>query len=74
MKVTLESTDQFVEVNGITARVWEGHTESGIPVTAIIPRIGCPKDADASQFERELKECATPTAALSGAFPLRLIL
>jgi hypothetical protein len=71
LKVTLESTDVFVEIAGITARVWEGHTESGIPVAAIIPRVACPADADVRQFEAELKECAPPRM-LTVWLPLRI--
>lgn len=43
MKITIESTSQIVTivqgVAEITARVWEGQTESGIKVACLIPRI-----------------------------------
>ncbi len=43
MKITIESTSKIVTVetrNGpIQARVWQGETESGIPVHAFITRI-----------------------------------
>lgn len=70
--MTLENTTQTVEINGVTARVWEGVTESGIPVQAIIVRIAAPASADLRQFEAELKECRPPT--LVEAFPLRMLL
>jgi hypothetical protein len=58
MKATLESTDRLttVTVKGQTvpARVWQGTTESGVPVIAYIAKIGAPADADHSEFEREL--------------------
>lgn len=77
MKVTLESTTKIVElvVDGKTvpARVWEGTTASGIPCHAYITRIAVSPELDASQFERELRECRRPTPAIE-AIPLRLIL
>ncbi len=78
MKITIESTTAIVTINdGIQCRVWEGHTESGIKVEVLIPRIAARKGQDLSQFEAELQEQAPPSAdALFplGAFPLRLIL
>jgi len=73
MKITIESTTKIVNVNGIDCRVWEGHTERGIPIHCFIPRIGVRKDQDASQFEAELVECKPPNAEVH-AIPLRLIL
>jgi len=73
----LESTTKIVElVEGcvpVYVRIWEGHTESGIPVHAYIARVAAPQDADQSQFQRELQECRAPSAAVD-AIPLRLIL
>jgi hypothetical protein len=40
---------------------------------AYVTRIACPKDADQSQFQRELQEQAPPSAE-AAAIPLRLIL
>lgn len=55
MKVTLESTGQVVVVmDGALARVWAGRTASGIPVTALIVGIGVDRDADTTEFDREL--------------------
>lgn len=43
MKVALESTQQIVTLavgpKEVEARVWIGHTESGIPVQALIMRV-----------------------------------
>jgi len=82
MKITIESTSQIIMIRTaggpgkgeIPARVWEGQTDSGIPVLCLIPRITVKDDQDASQFERELIECRPPSADVSQAFPLRLIL
>jgi hypothetical protein len=78
MKVTLESTSKIVELETpqgtVPARIWEGHTETGIPVHAYITRIAAPAEGvDLAQFERELSETRSPSAAVQ-AIPLRLIL
>jgi hypothetical protein len=72
MKITMESTSQIVEVNGIPARIWEGQTESGIPCFAMITRIGVHQDQDASRFESELKSCKPPTFTRS--WPLSMFI
>jgi hypothetical protein len=74
MKVTLQSTDKIVTINGIEARVWEGKTERGIACFALIPRIACPIAANAAEFERELLDRPPMRPELTGAIPTRLIL
>ena len=73
MKITIESTTKVVTVNDVPARIWEGHTESGIPVHCYVTRIAVHKDEDASQFEAELQSMRTPSTAVEG-ISLRLIL
>jgi hypothetical protein len=77
MKITLEKTNKIVILTignaEVPARIWEGHTESGIAVHCFITRIAAAKDQDLSEFERELKEERAPSAAVEG-IPLRLIL
>ena len=78
MKITIESTDRIVTVEGedrvcIPARLWEGKTDSGIKVQCLIVRIAAHKGEDLSQFERELQEQRTPSSPTM-AFPLHLIL
>lgn len=75
MRVTLESTTKMVTVNGVPARIWEGKTDSGIPVHAFITRIAAPDrpEIDFSQFERELRECAKPSPEVQ-AIDARLLL
>jgi hypothetical protein len=76
MRVHLESTTQVVTivVNGVElpGRVWEGRTDSGIQVVAIITRIAAPIDADLAQFSAELQACRPPV--MPAAWPNRLIL
>jgi hypothetical protein len=78
VKVTLESTTKIVEletaVGRVNARVWEGTTDSGIPVHAFVTRIAVQKDLDASQFERELQECRPPSRVIDETYPARMVL
>jgi hypothetical protein len=78
VKITLENTTHLVTLEmgdgkRVPARIWEGHTESGIPVHAYITRIAAPLTEDLEQFERELKEQRAPSPEVE-AIPLRLIL
>lgn len=73
MKITIESTNKTVELNGVPARIWEGHTESGIPVHCFVTRLAVPNDADCSQFERELEEHKPPSADVT-SYPLRMLI
>jgi hypothetical protein len=78
MKITLESTSKVVELKTprgciIEARVWEGHTESGIPVHCYVTRIAVRDTEDTAQFERELVAHRAPSAEIA-AIPMRLIL
>lgn len=78
MKISLSNTSKIVTLigeggQGVQARIWEGHTESGIPVHAYITRIAVKHDADASEFDRELEACEAPSAAVQ-EIPLVLIL
>lgn len=83
MKITIESTDKLVHFTvgsaEVPARIWEGHTDDGIPVHCYITRI-CPSilaaelpaDVEA-KFAKALQEQKPPTAAVVG-IPLRMIL
>lgn len=73
MKLIIENTTKMVEINGVPARIWEGHTETGIPVHCYITRIAVAKDMDQSQFECELREERAPSPEVA-AIPMRLIL
>ena len=80
MKVTLEPTTKIVTLQTpsgeVPARIWEGTTESGMPVHAYITRIAIDKDAPQEvheQFQTELQEQKAPSAAIQ-SIPLKLIL
>jgi hypothetical protein len=72
MKITVESTTQIVNANGVDCRVWEGMTEHGLKITALIPRIAALAGQDLTQFETELQEMRVPVGF--EVFPLRMIL
>ena len=74
MKISIESTSRIVSVNGVEGRVWEGTTDSGIQVLAVITRIAAPAGADLQQFEAELQETKPPSDAATTSFPLRMVL
>ena len=79
MKITIESTTKVVELNvrgfpsGVPARIWEGVTDSGIPVHCYVTRIAVAYDQDNSQFERELKECRAPSAGIDAIPPWMIL-
>lgn len=73
MRITIESTTKTVTLNGVPARIWEGKTDSGIPCHVYVTRISVDRDADSSEFERELQEHRSPSVDI-GAIPLRLVL
>ncbi len=76
MKLTIESTSKIVALNGVPARMWEGQTETGIPVHAYVTRIAVKEGrpgSDYVQFETELQEQRKPSADIE-AIPLRMIL
>lgn len=57
MRIQIESTRELIEINGAPGRLWEGKTESGIPilcyVTLIAVKEGQPESVYA-EFESEL--------------------
>lgn len=74
MKITVESTDLMVTLNGVPARIWQGETDSGMPVHVFVTRVAVDKDEDLSQFERELQRTAAPRADIAHAYPMRMLL
>jgi hypothetical protein len=77
MQIELHSTSKIVMIDGVEARVWEGHTKSGIPCHCFIARIAIDESQPETvhdQFKQELKECRKPSAAVDSAYPLYIIL
>lgn len=82
MTITVHNTDKIVTLTqramaeAVECRVWEGTTESGVPVHVYIVRIAVEEKLEAAayeDFERQLLETRKPTPAIA-AIPLRLIL
>ncbi len=73
MRITIDNTSKIVEISGVHARVWEGHTDSGIGVHCFVTRISCLAGERQDEFERELESCAAPTPEVR-AIPLRMVL
>lgn len=73
MKITLESTSQIVQFNGIEARVWVGKTEAGVPLTAFITRVAVEQGQDASEFDRELAAQKEPRV-VGPIWPARMVI
>jgi hypothetical protein len=85
MKVTLQSTRKIVtfetDTGHVEARVWQGETETGVPVQAFITRIApeiSPNepgfDAAQVEFERDLRHTSSPRPAALDVIPARMIL
>lgn len=60
MKLTLESTAEIVEVDGVECRRWVGRTETGVECFAFIHRLAVAPGADARQFRAELQLMSRP--------------
>ena len=80
MKITIENTERTTEfeIDGVNvpARIWQGETESGIPVHVFVTRIApeIPRDDPRQQeFINELHETAAPRPTVE-AIPIRFIL
>lgn len=60
MKITLSSTTTILAVKGLPVRLWEGQTEDGRPLIALIARVRPDRAADADSFHQELREAPGP--------------
>ncbi len=60
MKILIESTDQFVSLDGVQARIWNGTTENGTPCLVLVHRIAVATSEDPTWFEAELAEQLPP--------------
>jgi hypothetical protein len=60
MKVTIESTKEVVDIDGVQTRLWKGTTDTGIVVHCFIHRISPQRHDQLEQFEAELIEQPKP--------------
>jgi hypothetical protein len=74
MKIAIWSTSRLVTVNGVPARVWEGTTDKGVRVHALITRIAADAGQDLAELDRDLEKHAPPSPDAVECFPSRLLL
>lgn len=74
MKIELEPTGGFQDVNGTKTRIWEGKTDKGVPVKAWVATVQPQTDDEAinAEFARDLK--AVKSEYHAHAYDLRLFL
>lgn len=65
MKITIESTDNILEIDGVAVRLWNGRTEGGIECHVFIHRLAVAVESDSTEFDRALAE-TTPPARMVG--------
>ena len=79
MKITIESTAEIADVNGVPARVWKGRSAGGVECLLFVTRIAVPERSgigpefgpqDTAEFDRELREEAH-TELMTGGYELR---
>ncbi len=63
MQISIESTDQITNIDGVPVRVWKGVTAGGVDCFVMVHRIAVARDLDSSEFERELSEQVEPKAS-----------
>lgn len=78
MKLILEPTSRFVEIvtehgDSVPGRVWQGITEAGVEVAAVITRVSTAVENDQAEFHASLQP-QRPGRAATEAFPLRMLL
>ena len=64
MKLTIESTEQVVAINGVMCRVWRGVTEEhDISAVVFVHKIAIDFDAERRRLERSMHELTRMPAA-----------
>jgi len=78
MKITIEPTAAIIELEGpnggrVEARVWEGTTDKGTPVTLYVTRVQVDLKHDQAEFSSVLQTKRMPQA-FGAVIPLRFVL
>jgi hypothetical protein len=74
MEITIHSTTKLVQINDVPARIWEGHTEGGVPIHCYITRLAVDiEHQEIFEQESDLQEHSAPSPAVQ-AIDFRLIL
>lgn len=61
MKITILSTKNVTNLDGVSCRVWEGITESGITCKVFVHRLAVALEENQTDFEKELSEQLEPS-------------
>lgn len=64
MKITIESTDTLLQLDGVPVREWKGKTEAGVDVLVYVHRVAVDASGDSRQLERELKQTPEPLSGV----------
>jgi hypothetical protein len=76
VKMQLESTSKIVELEPgevMRCRIWEGTSEQGTPIVAMVVRVAARSDHDQAELQRDLLSTRPPSAEVA-AWPARMIL
>lgn len=65
MKIAIESTDMFTDLDGTPCRIWRGVTEQGVPCDLAIALIRIGDGANLAQMEAELRTMPPPRLVVS---------
>jgi hypothetical protein len=60
MKVTLEMSDELVNVDGVICRIWNGYAENEVPVRFYVHRVAVPIKLPQKLFQEELIKVDPP--------------
>ena len=64
MKMQVESTHKIVNVDGVPMRLWEGTTEEGIVICALIAQVVV-DPSDITDLDREYQNHKTPDTEIA---------
>ena len=72
MKITIEPTGNFQDVNGVRCRMWKGTTERGTTIELFSPLVRSPTKEDQSELEAALQAVKVDQQLVS--FDYRLVM
>jgi hypothetical protein len=68
MKILMEPTPAFVDIDGAPCRVWKGTTEGGNPVDVFVRCVGSPDPESQAEFLAALLEIPRPALSVRPEF------
>jgi hypothetical protein len=60
MRLMIEPTEEWIEIEGARVRVWKGTSENGIDCFVFVQGIAVSREADCSEFDLALEEAHLP--------------